>query len=273
MGEVEAQPVGSHQRTGLHHVVAQVGAQLAVQQVGGRVVAADVGPPLVVHFQAHHLADLHLAADHLAAVDDQARRGPARVLDAHLAAKAVDDVARVADLAAGLDVEGRGRGDDFDRLAGVGHLHGAAVADQGQDSAVQRCAGIRVIVHPFFVQLAAGHQRQQQVAVDALADLVVGEGPAAAGQGVLLARRGVALLVDGHAVLFQRLVAGQFQRQAMGGVEAKGYVAGHDALAAAVEVVQDAVELEQAAIERAVEARLLALQGVEDQLAPQAKLG
>jgi hypothetical protein len=84
VGEVEAQPVGGDQRPGLHDVVAQVGAQLAVQQVGSRMVAADVGAALAIHFQMDDLAFLELAAGHFADVDDQPGHGAAHIAHLHL---------------------------------------------------------------------------------------------------------------------------------------------------------------------------------------------
>ena len=108
--EVEAQVVGGHHRAGLLHVLAQPLAERQVEQVGGRVVGADLVAPLLVDLQLDRLADRDLAVLDLAAVDHQPRDRPLRVGHLHRPCGAGDG-AGVAHLAARLAVE-RGLGGD-----------------------------------------------------------------------------------------------------------------------------------------------------------------
>ena len=64
VGEVEAQVVGSDQRTGLTDAFAQHLAQRGVQQMGRRVVALGRQTMRRVDSQGHFLAHFQLAADH-----------------------------------------------------------------------------------------------------------------------------------------------------------------------------------------------------------------
>ncbi len=268
VSEVKAQPVGSHQRAGLGHVWPQMGAQLAVQQMGGRVVAADVGAAGAIDFQQSHVARFHFTLSDLANVDDETGDGPARVIDAHRSPAGRRQASSIADLAAGLDVERRGRGDDLDPLPGVGRVEWLPVADQGQNGRRQRRAGVRVVIDARFVQLAAVDERPQHVGIDVGADDIVSERAAAAGQRMGLAGRVIALLIHGHAVLLAGHVARDLQWQTVGGVEIESHVAGDLRLAAAVQVVNQFVQMEEGFVEGAVEALLFAAQRVQDKVAP-----
>ena len=64
MREVEAQPVGRHQRALLRHVIAQHLAQRLVQQMGGGMVLPDGGTARVIDFQKQRVADLQRALTH-----------------------------------------------------------------------------------------------------------------------------------------------------------------------------------------------------------------
>ena len=57
LAEVEAQPVGRDQRALLRHVLAQMPAQRGVQQVGGRVGAADAVAAGGVDLELDRVAD------------------------------------------------------------------------------------------------------------------------------------------------------------------------------------------------------------------------
>ena len=74
MGDVEAQPVGRHQRALLGDVLAEPPAQGLVQQVGRRMVGAQAGPPFAVDPQLDRVADGEAPARHLADVDVRSPR-------------------------------------------------------------------------------------------------------------------------------------------------------------------------------------------------------
>ena len=103
VGEVEAQPVGVHQRATLLNMIAEHPAQGRVQQVGGRVVGADQPAPFGVHFRGHWIPHAQFALGHLADVQVLVAAGDG-VQDLKTDA-AVAKRAGIAHLAAGFSVE------------------------------------------------------------------------------------------------------------------------------------------------------------------------
>ncbi len=116
MAEVEAQPVGGDERAGLLDVLAQHPAQGRVQQMGGRVIESRRLACSGVHDERHRVPLAQTAGGHAALMDDDAGRVLDGGVDPHLAPGA-DDAADVADLAAGLGVEGRALGDQVELAA------------------------------------------------------------------------------------------------------------------------------------------------------------
>src|SRR5438874_2173301 len=95
-----------------------------------RVVPHDLPPPLLVDRRGGLLPYTHLAGDHRAEMRDRTLGHPLRVLDADPAAWRGDDP-RVADLAAGLRVEGSPLEKDVDPVSfadGIDVLAGLAYA-------------------------------------------------------------------------------------------------------------------------------------------------
>src|SRR5690606_5343207 len=82
--EVEAQPVGRDERTLLPDVLAEHAAQCGVEQVRRRVVTHDIPAALLVDRALDPVANLDLAAHHLANVQDQAANRGAHRVDAYL---------------------------------------------------------------------------------------------------------------------------------------------------------------------------------------------
>ena len=99
MREVEAQPVGRHQRALLRHVIAEHLAQRLVQQMRGGMVLPDGGAARVVDLQQHRIADFQRALADLDQMREQVAGLLLRVGDGGAQAVAAD-LALVADLAA-----------------------------------------------------------------------------------------------------------------------------------------------------------------------------
>ena len=144
--------VGADPGALLDGLLAQSLAQGLVQEVGGRVVAGDLAPPRAVHGCRDLIAGLQHAHDHGSEVRDHALGRTLGVLDSNPAAGS-GELPGVADLAAGLRVEGRGVQEDLDLVA-LGDLRNVvARAAQGQHS----CAfHDRLVVT---LELAAGQRR------------------------------------------------------------------------------------------------------------------
>ena len=167
VAEVEAQPVGGHQRALLADLVAEHGPQGGVEQVGAGVVAAQGVTPGPVDGGQGVLAGEDLAGDR-GPVGGQAGQGRHGVVDEG-GARLGDDGADVAHLAAALGVE-RGAVEEDLHLAGA---LGVVVGQHGH------------------------HPGRRRVAVGRLADedgpalgvehrpvgLVAGRGPPGAGRG------------------------------------------------------------------------------------------
>ena len=116
VGEIEAQPVGRDQRSGLPDVRAQNLAQHRVQNVGGRMVQAYRLASRGVDVEADRVACPYRALHDPPAVHGQVRLGLARVHDFDQPAIRGADRADVAHLSTGLAVErglGRNQVDDF----------------------------------------------------------------------------------------------------------------------------------------------------------------
>jgi hypothetical protein len=98
MAEVEAQAVGRVQAALLRHMIAKRAAQRLVQQVGGRVVGADLAAAVVRHFKLGGLALEDGALAHRGDVVEDAGRlaGIGHLGHAGIGA----DEASIADLAA-----------------------------------------------------------------------------------------------------------------------------------------------------------------------------
>ncbi len=87
MGEVEAEAIGSDQRTCLPSVLAEHAVQRGVEQVGGGVVAHDVPAPAGVDGRARLVALARMALGDAAEVDDQPSDRLAHILNGDLPAR------------------------------------------------------------------------------------------------------------------------------------------------------------------------------------------
>ena len=131
--EVEAQPSGVAQGTGLPHVGAEDGTQGGVEQVGSAVVAGCVKAAFGLNLGGYGVAQGNVPVGHDAAMDDEAGDGALGVLDPHAAVGAGDD-APIADLPAALGVEAGFGEDDLNLLAGGGVAHRLAIAQDAEDA-------------------------------------------------------------------------------------------------------------------------------------------
>ena len=107
MTEVEAQPVGCHERALLRDVLTQSAAQRFMQQVGNRVVGAQLTAPPAVDPELDGIALLQHTAGHIAEMNVQVARFFYRVAHRQLGAAGRKDDAAIANLAAGLRIEWR----------------------------------------------------------------------------------------------------------------------------------------------------------------------
>src|SRR3990172_1896581 len=253
--EVEAQPVGRHQRSRLLGVIPQHFVQCPVQQVGGGVVAHDVPPPRAVERGADAVADADLPPRDAAAVDDDPLPHLLRVRHGDLAAAGAD-AAGVADLAAALRIEGRAVEDDLHLLAFPRLLHPLPAPQQGQHLG----AGLG--------RLVAQEGRGGYVTEDARGYGLRLSGEPARRAGALALPRHRLLeprLVHGE-VLLARHVAGHLQGEAEGVVEAEDGLTGQDGAAALPQFRDRLVQTLQPHGEGLAEALLLGDNGAADEL-------
>ena len=153
-------------------------------------------------------------------------------------------------------------------MPGQNGIDSLAVQDEAEHATLERLAGIRIIIDACLIQLPIDYESMKQVAIDIRAKSISTERPAAAGQCVGLSGSVVACFVDRHTMLFHGYIASNFQRQAIGGIQAESYVAGDFFLTAAMQLINQRVEVEQSVVQCAVEALFLEAKGVLDQIAP-----
>jgi len=141
LADVEAEAVGGVETALLCDVGAEAAAQGLVQEVGGGVMGADGGPPCVVEFGDDGGADGDFARLDDADMDHEVAGAFVGVRD--------DDpqiIARyragIANLAAGLRIEGGLVEDDGDVVASLGALHGHAANDEGEDGGGGALGGV-----------------------------------------------------------------------------------------------------------------------------------
>src|SRR5690606_39252425 len=180
--EVEAQPVGRDERALLPDVLAEHAAQCGVEQVRRGVVTHDIPAALLIDRALGPVANLDLAAHHLANVQDQASNRGAHRVDAYLPVPAAQH-AGVADLAASLNVEGGLGQYDLDSLA-FGRLEYAlTLANERDDPALepQPVVIVGLALHALAGQLARRLEIFECLLVDghilALARLTAGDEP------------------------------------------------------------------------------------------------
>ena len=250
VGEVKAKAVGSHQGAGLVHVVAQDLLEGGVQQVGGRVVAANELATAVVNRGGHDLAQAELALVDHAHVRDQLVV-VLGIVDADGAREGLQ-LAGVANLAAHLAVEGGLVQHDLHLVALDGVVHGLAVLHDGDHAAA---AGA--------VLLVANELGLGNAVVEGGPDVVEGAPGVAIGAlaGALLLL--LHCLVEGVHVNLVAAVARNLAREvngeAVGVVQLEGNVAAQDLTLA--QLLQLCGKQDLARVQRAREALLL---GVDD---------
>ena len=138
MREVEAQVVRRDDRAGLLDVRAEHFAQRRVQKVRRRVVAPRRVALLDVHYRAHGVEHAQVSAVNFHAVNDEAADGRGRRVEDDGMRRARDEHAGVADLTAGLGVEGRAVEDDLALLALAQFIHFLLTAHECHDARVIR---------------------------------------------------------------------------------------------------------------------------------------
>ena len=135
VADVEAQPVGRDQRALLRDMRAEMAAQRLVQQMGRRMMRAQLGAADRIDGHDHVVADLDLALLDLGVMGMQVAHHLLHVGDRRLAVGA-DEAAGVALLAAELGVERRLVGDQPAGLAGLERRHLLAVDHDRRDLAL-----------------------------------------------------------------------------------------------------------------------------------------
>ncbi len=264
MGEVKAQTIGRNQGAILAHMLAQLGPQLRVEHVRGRVVAHDVPAAFRVDDGVGRIAHPNRARGHLAHVNDEPRNRPAGVLHPHAPDRRVHilrevvDLARVANLAAAFYIEGRLREHHLHCRPGVSLLDGMAIHQQGDDLGV-RVLHIFVdkVTHSLFIHQAPLLQLVEDRGIDRNVPGCGGCGRA--GPGPLPLRRHElveALLVHSEALLLG-YVPGDVQGKAVGVPQAEGVLTRDDGLAVLFQLGHQVVQNCQARVQGALEALLL----------------
>ena len=99
LGDVEAQPVGRHQRALLGHVIAKASMERRVQEMSRRVIGPHRRAPLPIDAHFDDIAHAHRAARHAPAVDVQTAGFFLTIGDRDLDTLGVEHDAAVANLA------------------------------------------------------------------------------------------------------------------------------------------------------------------------------
>src|SRR6185312_10575655 len=146
LAEIEAQPVGRHERALLRHMLAQAPAQCLMQQMRHRVIGAERGAARLIDAQLDEVAELERAMRDAALMDEELAGALLRVAHRELAARMREYGAGVADLAAGFGVERRLVDEDGGVAARLGLFHRLAALDDGDDLAL---GDMRVIAQEF----------------------------------------------------------------------------------------------------------------------------
>ena len=239
VGEVEAQAVRLHQRTGLVDVVTQHGPQDLVQQVGGGMGPHDGLAAVHVDGGGHHVAHLQAALGELAIVHELAALVLLHVGDV-VGHALGGDGAVVGHLAAHLGVEGGGVQDHDGLHAGDDLVHQLVLGDDGHDLRAGDLGLVIAIEDGGGDLLAELHAGPAQVA-QGLAGL-----PGADALGLHLLVEGSA--VQGHALVLDHLL-GQVHGEAIGIIELEGILAGELRLALGLVLGQQVGEDLHAAVD------------------------
>ena len=171
--------------------------------------------------------------------------------------------AGVADLAAGLGIEGRLVGENGDLSAGVGFFDLLAVRDDGDDLPLGDRRGV--------AQELARAVALAEVEPDRFVRRLAGPGPALARLGALPLHRGVEPRGIDRPALSAQDVLRQIEGEAVGVIELERDLAGQRLLVA--ELRRLLFEQAQTAAQHALEPRLLVAKRLGDQRARPAELG
>ena len=243
--EVEAQPVGLHERARLMHMVAQHLAQGRVQQVRRGVRAHDRAAAVNVDLRLGGLLDGHAARAHNAGVQELAGLVLLYIRDGERAGRGAD-LAVVRDLTAHLGIERRAVEHDD---AGV------ALQKLGADLAVAHKREDRAGVLGVFIA-GEGCRRGVKAEVDAgpgeIAQRLAGLSGADA---LLLHERVEAVLIDRHPLLGDHLLR-QVEREAVGVIELEGVGPGEHALPRRLVALEQLREDLHAGVDRLAEVLL-----------------
>ena len=234
---IKPQTIRRIQRATLHHVIPQGLAQRLVQQVCGRVVRSDRGPPRVVHIQDRSLRGLDCALCHLADMDEDTR-GLARVGHRDHATVGLDR-AGVPDLTATFGVKRCLVQRDLNGIAlfHLGHLR--PVLDQRNDLPLGSFGVI--------AQKIGGAGFFSHIEPNGRIGRFARTGPCGTRLGLLRIHRGVEAFKVNLAVLFAQGILGQIDREAVGVIEferglARQIGTGGQALEFVIQQLQTAVQ-------------------------------
>jgi len=230
----------------------------------GGVVALDRRAALLVHGRDHGGALGQGPLRELALVEQDALRGFLRIGDFEPRALARGDGAGVADLAAGLGVEGGLLQQEFAALAFGEGIHQLSAGQDGDDFGAVGERGI-------------ARERRLEALFDEMGDEIVLGGRAVfargAGAGALFVHAAVERrLVDVEA-LFGGHQDGEVEGEAVGVVELEGLLAGEHGRIGLLQFGDGFVEVGDAAVEGGGEGFLLGAQGADDFLAAGGQFG
>ena len=254
IGEIEAQPVGCDERALLRDMLAEAAAQRLMQQMGDRMIGAQIVAPRLVHFQRDDVAELQRAAGHFSNMGKKLASALLRIGHLELGFGR-DQRSGVAHLAAGFGVE-RGLADQHRRLgAGFRLADRFAVLDDGDDAAF---GVVRVVAEKF-----GGAQFVAQLEPELIGRRLARADPGFTRLGALARHRGIEAGDLDLAAAAAQHVLGQIERETVGIVELEGDLAGERRSGREPRLFL--VEQLQAARQQIAKSRLLELQGLGDE--------
>ena len=218
VADIETQALGCDERALLGDMIAEMPTQRRVQQMGRRVVGAELGAARRIDGEGQRVAAMQGAALDLAHMHDQIAGALLRVRDDEARAVGGGDLAAIAHLAAGFAIEGSLVGDQGDFRAGFGLGDLGAVLHQGEDNAL---GALQLIAEEF-----AGADTLANFEPDAVRCRVAGAGPGLARLGALTLHGGLEARRIDVASLAAERVLGEIEREAIGVVELEGDLAG-----------------------------------------------
>ena len=209
MAEVKTQPVWRVERATLGDMIPKRAAQRLVQQVGGRVIGADVGAPRVIDDKLGPLTGQDLAAHDFGHMQEQPRHLLGVIHPRCACCRA--DQAGITDLATGFGIKRRLVDDDGQHLArGRARLH---------DAIAHQCGDLPLGDLGIVAQELRRPALIGKIKPDRGIGCLARAGPSRTRLGLLRIHRGIKAGCIDRAALFAQRILRQIQREAEGVVK------------------------------------------------------